>query len=127
MAKPSMQLNLPPTEVNRVGSPMPTGSNEVGSVDLASLVLKAGDALGMQDKELAGLFELSPADFSSAFSPARTDRNRLMKQRLPLLFARELALALCQATGLVVSGPDAQRHAAADLIVSATNFLRVAR
>jgi hypothetical protein len=79
----------------------------------------------MQDKELAGLFGLSPADFSSAFSPHRQDRNRLMKQPLPMTFARQVALALCAATGLIVAGPDAERHALCDVVESMGRYLRV--
>lgn len=122
---PSKQWNLPPMAVNSIGAAMPTDAKSLGTVDLASLVLRAGDRLGMQRKELASIYDLSEADFSAAFSPNRLDRNRTMKQPLPMALAREIALQLCEAVGLAVAGPDAERHALADLLASAANYIRV--
>lgn len=94
-------------------------------VILAEVIVTAGTRMGMQKKELAALFELSAPDFSVAFDVKDTKRNRLMKVALPLALAREIALQLCEATGLAVSGPDAERHALADLLASAANYIRV--
>jgi hypothetical protein len=122
----SVQLNLPPTAVNRVGATTPTAANsDSATVDLASVVLSAGDRLGLADKDLAGIFDLSAPDFSSAFSPHRLDRNRLMKIKLPDTLAREVARVMGERTGLVIGGPDAERHAVADLMVAAAGYLRV--
>lgn len=111
--------------LNRVGTASPTPANSVGVVDFASIVLKAGAALGLQDKELADIFGMSAPDFSAAFSPNRTDRNRLMKVALPMVLARQVALQLCEATGLAVGGPDAERHALADLLNKCAEYVRV--
>lgn len=111
--------------LNRVGSALPTPANLVGTVDLCAVVLRAGDRLGMQRKELAGVYELSESDFSAAFSPSRADRNRLMKVALPMVLAREIALVLCEQVGMAVGGPDAERHALADLLEGCANYIRV--
>lgn len=123
--KPTSQLNLQPMLLNSVGSAAPTPANSVGTVDLASVVLRAGDRLGLQRKELADVFGFSEADFSAAFSPNRLDRNRPMKMPLPLALAREIALQLCEATGLAVAGPDAERQALGDLLTACANYIRV--
>jgi hypothetical protein len=127
------QLNIPPMALNRVGTATdrvgpatPSPANSVGAaVDLASIVLRAGDRLGLQRKDLAAVFGFSEADFSAAFSPNRIDRNRPMKQPLPLVLAREIAMQLCEATGLAVAGPDAERNALADVMRSMADYLRV--
>lgn len=121
----SRQLNIPPMALNRVGISTPTAANSVGIADLAAMVLRAGDRLGMQRKELADVFGLSEPDFSAAFSPNRLDRNRVMKQPLPLALARELALVLCEAVGMAVAGPDAERHALSDLLRACSEYIRV--
>lgn len=135
MVKSTRQLNIPPMEVEPRGSRMPSPANSVGNVsttaanlvgiDLASLVLRAGDRSGMQRKQLADMYGMPEADFSAAFSPNRLDRNKPMKQVLPLAFARELALVMCEATGLAVAGPDAERHALADLLAACAAYIRV--
>jgi hypothetical protein len=126
MGMANSQLNMPPMALNRVGNGTPTPAKSVGIADLAALILRAGDRLGLQRKELAAVFDLSEPDFSAAFSPNRLDRNRLMKQALPMALARELALVLCEATGLAVGGVDTERHALADLLKSAAEYIRVA-
>jgi hypothetical protein len=133
MSLTSRQLALGPMALNKVGiandtvgTETPTPANSVGTpVDLASIVLRAGDRLGLQRKDLAAVFGFSEADFSAAFSPNRTDRNRPMKQQLPLVLAREIALLMCEATGLAVAGPDAERNALADVMRSMADYLRV--
>lgn len=122
---PKHQLTLGPMALKTVGGPMPTHANSAGAVDFCTVVLKAGGALGLQDKELADIFGLSAPDFSASFSPNRSDRNRLMKVALPMVLARQVALQLCEATGLAVSGPDAERHALADLLNKCAEYVRV--
>jgi len=120
----SRQLFIPPMAVNKVGTVTPTPANSVG-IDFCSVVLRAGDRLGLQHKELADVFGFSAPDFSAAFSPQRLDRNRPMKQPLPMTLAREIALVLCEQTGLAVAGPDAERHALADLLATCAAYVRV--
>ena len=118
----SVQLNMPPVALNKVGTVPPTAAN---SVDFCSAVLRAGDRLGVQHKELADIFGLSAPDFSAAFSPNRLDRNRTMKMALPLALAREVALVLCEQTGLAVGGPDIERHALADVLRACSDYVRI--
>lgn len=99
-------------------------------VTLAEILVMAGTRLGMQKQEMAQLFELTPPDFTAAFSvddERHAKRNRLMKVALPMAFAREVAMALCEATGLAVAGPDAQRHALADVLEACATYVRVAQ
>lgn len=110
--------------LNKVGTTTPTPANSVG-IDFCSAVLRAGDRLGMQHKELADIFGFSAPDFSAAFSPARLDRNRPMKQPLPMVLAREIALVLCEQVGLAVGGPDAERHALAEVLKACSDYIRV--
>jgi hypothetical protein len=108
--------------LNKVGTVAPTPAN---SVDLCSAVLRAGNRLGLQHKELADIFGLSAPDFSAAFSPNRLDRNRTMKSPLPLALAREVALVLCEQVGLAVGGPDVERHALADVLRACSDYVRI--
>ena len=82
----------------------------------------------MQKKELAALFELSAPDFTAAFDTQderHAKRNRLMKIEIPLALARQIAMQMCEATGLAVGGPDAERHALADLLTKCADYVRV--
>lgn len=121
-----VQPGIWPAVVNTVGSDTPTDANSLG-IDLCSLVLRAGDRLGMQRKELAAIYGLSEPDFSAAFSPNRMDRNRPMKQPLPMQLAREVALLLCEVTGLAVGGPDQERHALANVLQACSEYIRVVK
>jgi hypothetical protein len=121
----SVQLNLPPTEVQRVASPPATPGNFVASLDLASAVLRAAGRLGMADKELAAIFDISAPECSKAFGPNNPDRNRLMKTALPPSLVRELAAVLGESCGLTVAGADSERHALADMVEAASRFIRV--
>ena len=120
----SRQLALGPMALNKVGTVAPTPLNSDG-VTFASAVLRAGDRLGLQHKELADIFGLSAPDFSAAFSANRLDRNRTMKMALPLALAREVALVLCEQTGLAVGGPDIERHALADVLRACSDYVRI--
>jgi len=134
----STQVNLPPmglaTPRNKVAAATATYGNsdavavaDAPAVDFVKVCLLAGSRLGMQDKEMAAIFDLTAPEFSRAFSAAVTDRNRVMKTTLPAPFARECAKVLGELTGLSICGVDDERHAVADLMVSAANYLRVVR
>lgn len=120
----SKQLALGPMALNKFGTVAPTPAHSDG-VTFAAAVLRAGDRLGVQHKELADIFGLSAPDFSAAFSANRLDRNRTMKTPMPLVLAREIALVLCEQTGLAVGGPDVERHALADLLKACGDYIRV--
>jgi hypothetical protein len=124
----NVQRNLPPMALTRVGGTLPTPANSLNAepITLASVVLQAGGRLGLQDKELASVFDLSAPDFSAAFSPNRPDRNRLMKQPVPDFLAREIAKVMGEQTGLSINGPDVARHALADVADAMARYLRVA-
>ncbi len=114
--------------LQQVASAPATQGNSVASPDisLADLVVMAATRLGYQHDALGGLFGgMSDAEVSKNFGPNNPDRNRLMKQKLPLLFLRELALVLCEKTGQVVAGPDAERHALGDLLAACAQYIRV--
>lgn len=97
------------------------------AVILAEVIVTAAGRLGMQKKELAALFELSPPDFTVAFINHDDKRNRLMKVPLPLALARQMALQLCEATGLLIGGPDAERAAMSEVLRAMSDFIRVAQ
>jgi len=102
--------------------------NSIKSVTLAEVFVVAGTRLGMQKQEMAALMDLSSPDFSAAFdwkTEENAKRNRLMKVALPLALARQIALVLCEQTGLAVGGPDAERHALADLLAKCAEYVRV--
>lgn len=122
----SKQLALGPMSLKSVQSADLTPLNSVqNGVILAEIILTAGGKAGMQKKELAAIYDLSAPDFTSAFDLNDLKRNRLMKVVLPLNLAREIALQLCEATGLAVAGPDAERHALADVLSACANYVRL--
>lgn len=113
--------------LNRVASTQATEGNFVAAegVCLADLVASAATRLGYQHDQLGGLFAISAPEVSKCFGPNNPERNRLMKRRLPLAFARELALVMCEATGLAVGGADVEKHALADLLASCAHYIRI--
>lgn len=124
------QLALGPMELQRVASAQATQGNKVAppekTITIADAVMLAATRLGYQHDAIGSLFGgISIAEVSKCFGPNNPTRNQLMKQPLPLAFAREVALAMCEATGLAVAGPDAERHAIADLLNSCANYMRV--
>lgn len=123
---PSRQLSLGPMELQSLQTKdlTPLKSVQPGVV-LTDAVLLAASRQGMQKKEVAALYDLSAPDFSSAFDPNDTKRNRLMKVELPMAFARQLAIVLCEQTGLAVAGPDAERHALADVLAACAAYVRL--
>ncbi len=122
----SKQLNLGPMNLQSVKSEGLSPLNSVNTgVVLADVILTAGARLGMQKKELAALFELSAPDFTVAFDVNDTKRNRLMKVAIPMALAKQIAIQLCEATGMAIAGPDLERNALADLLASAANYIRV--
>jgi hypothetical protein len=132
MTSPISQLNLPPRAVERLAAPQATQGNPVAApveqagICLVDVVNAAAAHLGYQHGELGSIFGgLSVAEVSKNFGPNNPDRNRLMKERLPMPFARQVALAMCEATGLVVSGADAERHALADVLRACSDYVRV--
>jgi len=114
--------------LNKVASAQATQGNSVATteISLVDAVMQAAATLGLQHDQIGSIFGgLSVAEVSKNFGPNNPDRNRLMKQPMPLVLARQVALVLCEATGLAVAGPDAERHALADLMASAANYIRV--
>lgn len=122
----SIQYGLGPMALQSVKPADLTPVNSLQSgVILADVIVAAGLRLGMQKKELAALFDLSAPDFTVAFDVKDTKRNRLMKIELPMNLARQIALQLCEATGLAVGGPDMERHALADVLKACSEYVRV--
>lgn len=125
----SRQLSLGPMQLPNLKSPDLSAVNSVQPrITLAEIVVTAGTKLGLQKQEMARLFELSPPDFTAAFDctdERHAKRNRLMKVELPLALARQIAMQMCEATGMVVAGKDAERHALADLLAKAADYIRV--
>src|SRR5687768_13426125 len=110
----SKQLSLGPMPLPSLKSPDLSAVNSLKPVTLAEIIVIAGTKLGMQKQEMATLFELSPPDFTAAFDctdERHSRRNRLMKVEIPIALARQIALQLCEATGLAVAGPDVERNA----------------
>jgi hypothetical protein len=123
---PSVQYGLGPMALQSVKHADLTPVNSLQSgVILAEIIVTAGLRLGMQKKELAALFDLSAPDFTVAFDVNDTKRNRLMKVALPMQLARQIALQLCEATGLAVSGADVERNALADVLKACSEYVRV--
>jgi hypothetical protein len=123
---PSVQYGLGPMALQSVKHADLTPVNSLQSgVILADIIVTAGLRLGMQKKELAALFDLSAPDFTVAFDVNDTKRNRLMKVPIPMQLARQIALQLCEATGLAVSGADIERNALADVLKACSEYVRV--
>jgi hypothetical protein len=125
---PIVQYGLGPMALQSVKHGVLNALNSVHSgVILTEIIQMAAARLGMQKKELAALFELSTPDFTAAFgeNPENEKRNRLMKVPLPLNLARQIALQLCEATGLAVSGADIERNALADVLKACSEYVRV--
>lgn len=129
MSPTSVQLTTGPMGLQSFKSPVLSPLNSLKSgVILADVVVMAGTRLGMQRQEMAALFELSPPDFTAAFDAKderHAKRNRLMKIDLPMDFVRQMALLMCEQAGLAVGGPDAERHALADLLAKCAEYVRV--
>jgi hypothetical protein len=123
---PSVQYGLGPMALQSVkhSDLTPVNSLQTGVI-LSEIIVTAGLRLGMQKKELAALFDLSAPDFTVAFDVNDTKRNRLMKVALPMQLARQIALQLCEATGLAVSGADVERNALADVLKACSEYVRV--
>jgi len=123
---PISQLTMGPMGLHSLKSEDLSPLNSLkSSVILSEIVLLGGARAGMQKKELADIFELSAPDFTTAFDLNNDKRNRLMKMPLPLVLAREMALILCEQTGLAVGGPDAERHALADVLKACSEYVRL--
>lgn len=122
----SLQYGLGPMPLQSIksGDLSPVNSLNAG-VNLAEVIVTAAGRLGMQKKELAALFDLSAPDFSVAFDANDTKRNRLMKVAIPMHLARQIALQLCEQTGLAVGGPDVERNALADVLRACSDYVRV--
>ena len=120
------QLNLGPMSLKSIKSEHLNPVNSVNNgVVLVDVIVAACLRMGMQKKEIAAMFGLSAPDFSVAFDTKDEKRNRLMKVALPIAVAREIALQLCEATGMAVAGPDVERNALADVMRSMADYLRV--
>lgn len=124
---PITQPGIWPARLNEVASAQATQGNPVASegISLADVVALAATRLGFSAQDMGGVFGLSLPEVSKCFGPNNPDRNRVMKQPMPMALARQVALVLCEQTGLAVSGPDAERHALADLLAKCAEYVRV--
>lgn len=124
---PSVQQGMWPSRLNEVASAQATSGNSVAleGISLAEVVALAATRLGYSADDVGRVFRLSLPEVSKCFGPNNPDRNRVMKERVPLAFARQVALVLCEQTGLAVGGPDAERHALADLLSKCAEYVRV--
>ena len=110
------------TELHKVADVEATTGNSVASVTLAEVIAVSAARVGA---DLGDVFDLSTPEVTKNFGPNNPDRNRLMKVELPVPLARQIALQLCEKTGLMVAGPDAERAALADVMRSMSDYLRV--
>lgn len=90
----------------------------------------AGQAMarcGLQGKVAASEMGISHSLFSRQFNPENATEHPSLKKMalLPHEFWREFALLLCEDLGLAVGGPDAERHALADLVAACSQYIRV--
>lgn len=123
---PSLQPGIWPARLNEVASVQATPGNSIASgVNLAEAVGLAATRLGMSASDIGSVFGLSVPEVSKCFGPNNPDRNRVMKQVVPMAFARQIALVLCEQTGLAVGGPDAEKNALADLLRACSDYIRV--
>lgn len=121
-----MALSLPdtfgPARANTLGTRRDDPAKKVGTapVTLVDLVLCAGERAGMTRQELAGVFSLSEADFSKAFSSSDVwaERNRVMKTPLPERLAQSIVTVAAERTGV-------QHRAALTLVRAVSEFLTV--
>lgn len=119
---PINQLFMPPMALNKVASPQATPGNKVASVTLAGLISVSAAHVGV---DLGDVFDLSLPEVTKNFGPNNPERNRLMKVELPMNLLRQMALQLCEVTGLAVGGPDQERHALADVLKACSEYVRV--
>lgn len=108
--------------LNRVASTEATTGNQIASPTLAEVIAVAAARVRV---DLGDVFDLSLPEVTKNFGPNNPDRNRLMKVPLPLPLARTAALVMCEQVGLAVGGPDAERHALADLLKACGDYIRV--
>lgn len=106
---PISQLNLPPMAVKEVGTALPSAAKKVGGTPLVDLAIRAFVRHGHNNQQAAGLLEMTPSDFSKAFSINWPDRNGVMKKwdALPFDVRREFAVLL--ASDYEISAPDARQ------------------
>lgn len=131
MRKQDGQLNLARVVVQQVGSRESLANSvgrpaaeKVGSFDLVTLVLAAGESIGMLDKQLAPVFRLSAADFSKAFDLNDDTRNKPMKAELPRELAEALMRVLAKVLGYRIGGTEEQTRAFANLMTAAADVIR---
>lgn len=124
---PMVQPGIWPARLNTVASAQATQGNSVASegICLAEIVAVASTRMGFSSQDVGNVFGLSVPEVSKCFGPNNPDRNRLMKIPIPLAYARQIALVLCEQTGLAVGGADAERHALADLLAKCAEYVRV--
>jgi hypothetical protein len=122
---PITQPGIWPARLNEVADAQATPGKSLASVCLADVVALAATRLGFSSQDVGNVFALSVPEVSKCFGPNNPDRNRVMKQPMPLALARQVALVLCEQTGLLVAGPDAERHALAEVMRSMSDYLRV--
>lgn len=93
----SRQLGLGPMALNGVASAVASPSKVLGSTPLVDVAVRAFVRTGYNAQQSAGLLEMTPANFSKAFSPNWRENNPVMKKwdALPFNVRRELAALLC--------------------------------
>jgi hypothetical protein len=120
---PSRQLTLGPLALQTVSGPSETARKSVNPTAIASRALAKA---GIQSKEAAADMGISASLFSRQFNESSEEHPSLKRMaNLPTSFWREFALLLCEDLGLAVGGPDAERHALADVLQSCAQYVRV--
>jgi hypothetical protein len=125
------QLTVGPMEVSRVGTRKASANSvgnesaeKVGSVDLVTAMVQAGKRVGLYDKELAAVFNLSPADYSKAFSLDDDTRNKPMKAKLPKELAEAFVRVMAEMLGLRIGGTADQSRAFANLMQACADVIK---
>ena len=96
MSATSKQLALGPMPLQEVGTALPIAAKSVGGTPLVDLFVRAFIRCGYNAQQAAGLLNVSPSDFSKAFSVHWPERNAVMKRwdRVPVDVRREFAALL---------------------------------
>ena len=100
---------LAPTRLQEVGIELPSSAKKLGTTPLVDLAVRAFMRNERNNQQAAGLLNLSPSDFSKAFSINWPERNSIMKKwdALPFAIRRELAVLL--AADYELTAPDAEQ------------------
>jgi len=121
MAKPSLQLNLPPSLVKTLDRPSQSLDSK-GQRELTSMLADAVDAARVSDKEAARDMGYDPAYWTrikSGEKQAHLDR----LSRLPETVQREFVKRYASELKLTVKDEDATKQAVVDLVTAAVKVL----